>query len=259
MKAAVFNAYSHYYDLLYRDKDYHAETTYIHSLIQVFFKEAKSILELGSGTGMHACLLAQLGYDVTGIDQSKTMLQKATERKSHMPVAVADKITFYEGDIRSYQSDKMFDVAISLFHVMSYMETDSDLEAAFQTAKKQIKPGGLFIFDCWYGPGVLYDKPVSRIKKFEDDAVAVSRKSTPESFPDKHLVRVHFEINILNKKTQEETSLLETHQMRYLFTEELIALANKNGMRIIHTEEWMNKKVLSETSWNACYICQINS
>ena len=62
METKVFDAYSNYYDLLYQDKDYVAETEYINSLISSYSKNAESILELGSGTGIHAGLLANIGY-----------------------------------------------------------------------------------------------------------------------------------------------------------------------------------------------------
>jgi ubiquinone/menaquinone biosynthesis C-methylase UbiE len=50
----VFNAYARYYDLLYNDKAYHSESAYIHSIIKQYVPNAKSVLELGSGTGAHA-------------------------------------------------------------------------------------------------------------------------------------------------------------------------------------------------------------
>jgi len=259
METKVFDAYSQYYDLLYRDKDYDAETNYIDTLIKSFSKNAGSILELGSGTGIHACLLAQIGYEVIGIDQSNTMLTKATERKNELDKPVADKLSFHEGDIRTYKSDKNVDVVISLFHVMSYMQTDADLKKAMQTAKHHLKKDGLFIFDCWYGPGVLHDKPVSRTKNFENELISVKRESTPEMFQEKDLVDVNFEIKIQNKQTKEETILNEKHTMHYLFTDKLNVLLEECGLKMVHAEEWMTKQPLTETSWNACYVCKLNS
>jgi SAM-dependent methyltransferase len=259
MEAKVFSAYSNYYDLLYLDKDYIAETEHVNSLINSYSKNAKSILELGSGTGIHASFLANLGYEVTGIDQSKPMLNKAEERKKRLHKSIANRLSFYEGDIRSYQSKDKFDVVISLFHVMSYMETDTDLIKAIQTAANNLKRDGLFIFDCWHGPGVLNDKPVSRSKFIVNKAILVKRKSTPEIFLKKNVVEVNFDIVIQNKKTKEETTLYEKHKMRYLFTDELKNLLETNNLNIIHTEEWLTKKPLSETSWNACYVCRVGS
>jgi SAM-dependent methyltransferase len=259
MKANVFDVYSQYYDLLYQDKDYDAETNYIDTLIKSFSKNAASVLELGSGTGIHACILAQLGYDVMGIDQSKTMLDKAEERKNNLDKPVADKLSFCEGDIRNYISDKKVDVVISLFHVMSYMQTDDDLKKALKTAKHHLKKDGLFIFDCWYGPGVLHDKPVSRNKNFENENISVKRESIPEMFPEKDLVDVNFKIEIKNKQNQEETILHEKHTMHYLFTDKLNVLLKDVGLKMLYAEEWMTKQPLSENSWNACYVCKINS
>ncbi|MFM6580781.1 MAG: class I SAM-dependent DNA methyltransferase, partial [Dolichospermum sp.] len=73
----VFGNYSRYYDLLYQDKDYLAEAKFIHDLIQTHAPSAKTILELGCGTGRHAELLANYGYQIHGVDRSLEMLNSA--------------------------------------------------------------------------------------------------------------------------------------------------------------------------------------
>ena len=77
---SVFGSYSHYYNLLYKDKDYVGETEYIHNLILKHKRGAASILNLGCGTGRHDLLLAQMGYEVTGVDQSEEMLAVANSQ-----------------------------------------------------------------------------------------------------------------------------------------------------------------------------------
>ena len=58
-----------------------------------------------------------------------------------------------------------FDVVTSLFHVMSYQTTNDALDKSFKTAKYHMKENGVFIFDCWNGPGVITEKPEKRIKE----------------------------------------------------------------------------------------------
>lgn len=256
MDKKVFEAYSQYYDLLYKDKDYTTETDYIVSLIKTYNSNADNILELGCGTGMHACKLAEYGYKVEGIDLSHTMLEMALERQSNSPVSVSEKLSFYEGDIRSYESTKKFDTIISLFHVMSYMTSNEDLNQAFTTVSKHLKPNGIFIFDCWYGPGVLHDKPVKRTKAFENEKIQITRVATPGLFPDKNCVDVNFEISILTKSTGNTQKLHEIHTMRYLFMDELNSMAHNHSLEIIHAEEWLTKKPLTEQSWYACFVCK---
>ena len=256
MDKKKFEAYSQYYDLLYKDKNYKKETEYVNSIISQFCSNAKNILELGCGTGIHASQLAKIGYTVEGVDVSDTMLRLALERRAELPIAISKRLSFLEGDIRTYESVLKFDAIISLFHVISYMTTNEDLNQTFKTAYKHLKPDGIFIFDCWHGPGVLKDKPTSRIKSFENEQVSIKRTSLPNFIPTKNLVEVNFEINIHNKKTHEDIYLKEIHSMRYLFIDELKSIAEINGLEIIHAEEWLSKNVLSENSWYACYVCK---
>jgi SAM-dependent methyltransferase len=250
----VFDEYSQYYDMLYRDKDYAGEAKYVHSLITEFKPEAKTIFEMGCGTGMHAACFADLGYTVTGIDRSTEMLRKAEERRRSTNSVVASRLSFCEGDVRSYVSDKRNEVAISLFHVMSYMQTATELEQALATANHHLLPGGIFIFDCWHGPAVLADRPISRRKEFENEQVHIERTSIPQMDEKLQRVDVHFDIVIGQKSSGVKKMLQEDHRMRYLFTEEIAELAKKNGLELIHSEEWLSRKPLSEKTWNACYV-----
>lgn len=252
----VFNAYSEYYDLLYNSKNYGEETAYVDALIKKYSQNSRTILELGCGTGLHASLLAEKGFEVHGIDRSKTMLEKAAARKQCSEGRIAEKLSFDEADIRSYRVDRKFDVAISLFHVMSYMQTELDLEQAFLTAKNALVKNGLFIFDCWHGPGVLKDPPISRTKHFTNEHVEITRISTPVHDVKKNTVDVNFDISIRRKETKQTTKLQELHTMRYLFTDEIKELLHKTGLELITAEEWLTGKTLSENTWNACYVCK---
>jgi len=68
--STVFSDYARYYDLLYHDKDYASDAEYVAGLIHKFHPAASSILELGSGTGKHALLLARKGFEVHGVELS---------------------------------------------------------------------------------------------------------------------------------------------------------------------------------------------
>jgi SAM-dependent methyltransferase len=68
--SGVFDAYTHYYDLLYQDKNYEAEVNYIDNLLTRHGIAGCDVLEFGSGTGRHGRLLADKGYRVTGIERS---------------------------------------------------------------------------------------------------------------------------------------------------------------------------------------------
>ncbi|MEO8446823.1 MAG: class I SAM-dependent methyltransferase, partial [bacterium] len=125
MTKKVFGAYAKYYDLLYKDKNYNKEAAYIERIIKKFNPECKSILNLGCGTGKHDFIFADKGFDVTGIDLSKEMVQYAND--SLLNRQSAGRLKFLQGDIREISVNRKFDAVIALFHVMSYQNTNDDI------------------------------------------------------------------------------------------------------------------------------------
>ncbi|HEY4744175.1 MAG TPA: class I SAM-dependent methyltransferase, partial [Desulfuromonadaceae bacterium] len=155
----TFDQYARYYDLLYRDKDYAAEADFVAGLLLAHAPEARTLLELGCGTGRHAEFLARQGFAVHGVDRSEGMLADAGRRRENLPDDVRGRLAFSPGDARDVRLGRHFDAVVSLFHVMSYMAEGRDLEHAFATARAHLAPGGVFLFDFWYGPAVLSDRP----------------------------------------------------------------------------------------------------
>jgi len=252
----MFGNYARYYDLLYRDKDYIDETQFIRKLIQTNAPDTTAILELGCGTGNHAILLAKAGYQIHGVDRSLEMLERAHERWSHLPQELRTSIQFTPGDIRHVRLTKKFDLVLSLFHVVSYQTTNADLLATFQTAKAHLNPGGLFIFDLWYGPAVLSDRPTVRVKRLEDEAIQITRIAEPIMHSNENLVDVNYHVFVRDKQTSTIEELKEIHQMRYLFKPELELLLTQVGLRVLDCREWMSDKDLSFNSWNAYWMTQ---
>jgi len=250
----TFSSYSRYYDLLYRDKDYVKEAQFVQKLLQKYAVGAKSILELGCGTGTHAALLAKEEYQVHGVDLSADMLQRATDRLSHLPKELASRLEFSQGDIRTIRINKQFDAVISLFHVISYQTTHEDLQAAFSTAKAHLKPGGVFIFDCWYGPAVLSDRPVVRVKRIEDEEIAVTRIADPVMYPNQNIVDVNYQILIKHKLNGRVEELCECHRMRYLFIPEIQELFSSINLKIITFGKWMTNHKPTFNTWSVYFI-----
>jgi predicted TPR repeat methyltransferase len=59
----IFKAYARYYDVLYATKDYAEEAAYVLRIIQRHRPEARTVLDLGCGTGAHG---GPRGEDVGG-------------------------------------------------------------------------------------------------------------------------------------------------------------------------------------------------
>lgn len=254
--SGVFDAYARYYDLLYRDKDYAAEVEYVVSHIRRNAPDAGRILELGCGTGTHAEYLARHGFTVHGVDLSDAMLAAAEARKRSLPPEIAGRINFTPGDARVVRLGKRFDAVISLFHVMSYQTTNTDLSAAFATAAAHLAPTGIFLFDFWYGPAVLTQRPEVRVKRLAENGIRVTRIAEPDFHPNKNVVDVNYEVLIECTRTGTAQTVRETHPMRYLFMPEIEVLLKQNGMELLRAYEWLMLDEPGFTSWNACAVAR---
>jgi len=249
----IFNDYARYYDLLYRDKDYEAEAEYIETLIRKYHPQAQSILELGSGTGIHASLLAKKDFSIYGVERSRDMHTRS--------LALADKHnpeygrpTFIHGDIRDIRLNKSFDAVIALFHVISYQTTNKDVQAAFATAKHHLKPSGIFIFDVWYGPAVLTQRPEVRIKRMADEKIEVTRLAEPVLHPNENRVDVNYHVFVRDRATNAVIELKETHAMRYFFKPEIEQFAALAEIQCLHAEEWLSGKEIGCHTWGICFV-----
>lgn len=242
--------YSQYYDLLYSDKDYSGEVEYIDSLIKDNSKDTQTILDMGCGTGKHASLLCDKGYRVHGIDLSEDMLKIAETRRS----GKEGKLSFSHSNIQELNLNKKFDAVVSLFHVMSYQNSNEELIKAFEVAKNHLEDDGIFVFDFWYGPAVLTDLPNSRVKRLENENIKVTRLAEPVLHAQENIVDVNYDVFIEDKNTHEIVEKKELHKMRYFFDTELELICEEIGFSVEKKYEWMSDKNPDFNSWNAVWI-----
>ncbi len=255
---SAFEDYATYYDEMYADKDYAAEVSYIETLIREHVQTGTiSILDLGSGTGRHAIEFASRGYSVHGIDLSASMVTLAEARKSSLSEDLKRNVSFSAGDVRSIRLGAKFDVVLALFHVASYQTTNDDFRAFLTTARLHLRPGGILIFDFWYGPAVLSQRPEVRIKRADTENRWVVRIAEPVPQFEDNCVVVKYEIIDCLKKTGVATRVNEEHKMRFFSLPDLQLFTELAGIDILSIREWMKALDPSSNSWSVCAIAKL--
>lgn len=248
----TFQDYAYYYNSFYKDKDYRSEAKTVDKLLKKYNPKIKSIINLGCGTGSHDLELARLGYQCHGIDMSRLMINIAEKN------SISDKVNteFEVADIRNYTSKKKYDAVISLFHVISYQNSNQDVLDTFRSARELLSTNGYFLFDVWYGPGVLSDKPCVRVKEVADAQNRLIRIAKPVMHDKENVVDVNYEVLIINKETNIVRTINETHTMRYFFRPELEILLGNAHFELI---ENIDCQTLAETnygSWTSYFIAK---
>lgn len=251
-----FEDYAYYYNTFYGDKDYAEEARVVDKLLQKYCMcktHNANILNIGCGTGKHDFELNALGYKVHGIDLSEKMISIARDKVENYK-----NISFEVGDFRSYRGNVIYEAVISLFHVMSYQTSNSDVLDSFKTANKNLKSGGILLFDLWYGPGVVNEQPENRIKKVEDEKNLIVRYAHPVMHWNDNIVDVNYDVLIINKENNVASSIQETHRMRYFFKPEIENMLSQSGFELINCYDCLSLEETSNKSWTAYFVAKKN-
>jgi SAM-dependent methyltransferase len=225
-----FAAYAGYYDLMYGAKPYDRECDYLEAVFRRFMPaRPESLLDIGCGTGGHAVRLAARGFQVTGVDRSEEMIRVAEAKAA----STSPRPRFVVADVRALDLGAGFDAATAMFAVVSYLVEDADLLAAFGAVRRHLSPGGLFVFDGWFGPGVLADPPGDRVHEATTPEGRVVRfaKATTDLRHQRTEVRYRL-LDLAGERVVAEVE--ETHRMRFFFPAELDLLLARAGFRLSH-------------------------
>ncbi len=249
MSEVFGSIYADAYDLFYRDKDYAAECDLIERIFKTYGNgPIHSVLDLGCGTGNHTIPLVQRGYEVVGVDCSKSMLAQA--RRKAAALSDGSGVALHQGDVRSVDLQRDFDAALMMFAVLGYQLENADVLSALKTARRHLHPGGLLIFDVWYGPAVLHQRPSQRIKVLPTPDGKILRVASGELDIHRHVCTVHYRVwQLEGERLVAETE--ESHSMRYFFPLELELLLECSGFALIRLGAFPEfDQDPDETTWN---------
>ena len=189
------------------------------------------ILELTCGTGRVSLHLAHVGFRVTGLDISDSMLlvarNKAAQQGAH--------VDWVKADIRNFQLGQTFPLIIFPFNTVAILLTSEDLEACLACVKTHLEPGGKFILDV-FNPSleILSREPGKRYFHAE--------YPDPDGLGDVVVTETHSydaarQINnllLFYKLPGREEELVEELRIRIYFPQELDALLKYNGFTLEH-------------------------
>jgi len=255
MNQVFGSAYADVYDALYADKDYVAECDLVESIFRQYRDNSiHSVLDLGCGTGNYAFLLSRRGYEVLGIERSASMLGQAKEKLGS--VAEHEKIRFQQGDIKTVHLGRRFDAALMMFAVLGYQLENADVLAALKSARQHLTEKGLLIFDVWFGPSVVHQRPTQRAKVSAINGDKVLKFSSGELNIMQHSCSVNLRVwRLAGDRLLSETE--EVHLMRYFFPQELRLFLECAGFTLVRLGAFPElHKEPDETTWNVLAVAR---
>lgn len=138
-----YGVFSRYYDVLTGNVDYPARARAFDAVIARHGGQKGLLLDLACGTGTLSIELAELGYEVIGVDASADMLAVAAGKAAmpaHMPM-------FLQQEMTALDLYGTVDAAVCALDSLNHLPNEAALHQTMQKVSLFLNPGGLFLFD----------------------------------------------------------------------------------------------------------------
>lgn len=102
-----------------------------------------AVLDLCCGPGRHSVVLAKRGFQVTGVDRTRFLLNKARRRAK----SARARIEFVHSDMRDFVRPAAFRLALNLFTSFGYFNKKDDDRRALRNIFESLTLGGVCVID----------------------------------------------------------------------------------------------------------------
>lgn len=242
---------AHYEDAALYDLEYEDRTADIqwyraiagHDKLFADGAKARTLLELGAGTGRISIPLAQDGHEVLALDRMDSMLERLRAKVAKSPGLKGD-VRPIQGDLLDIpKNDASLDLVIAPFNVLMHLYDRKALRACFDEAYRVLKPGGIYALDVLL-PDLewLTWDPETRhaVTRFKDPHTQEWRiYSTNHTYDPKtqvcHIKLYYDKPATPRSRSLRGSTLLKTVELahRQIFPEELRMLADQSGFEIL--------------------------
>lgn len=105
--------------------------------------EKSKLLDLCCGIGRHSLEFARNGFEVTGVDITKSYIEKAAAHAAREQL----DIEFVHSDMRDFQRPGYFDVVANLCTSFGYFDDIRDDLRVLENIYQSLRPGGKFMIE----------------------------------------------------------------------------------------------------------------
>jgi SAM-dependent methyltransferase len=131
------------FPFMFPEEDFTKARDQVEKIISLSGVGAGAVLDLACGPGRHSVPLAERGFDVTGVDRTPFLLDRARAYAERQGAHV----DWVEADMRSFCRLNTYDLAVSIFTSLGYFDTAADNQRALDNVADSLKPGGTFVVD----------------------------------------------------------------------------------------------------------------
>jgi SAM-dependent methyltransferase len=211
------------YDAVYGGKDYGGEVARLRELIDARRPTARTLLDVGCGTGKHLELLRE-HLEVEGIDFSAEQLAAARER---LP-----GVALHEADMADFDLGRRFDAVVCLFSSIGYVKTRERLRAAAAAMGRHLEPGGVLVVEPWIFPENWIEGRVHMLVVDEPD-LKIARTNLSERDGELAVMDMHYLVGTPARVEH----FVERHELALFSHDEYVDAFRAAGLEVEYDKE----------------------
>ena len=243
----AYTGFAEVYDTFMDNVPYAEWTEYYAGILKENGIRDGLVLDLGCGTGSMTELLAGLGYDMIGVDNSEEMLEIASEKKA----ASGHDILYLLQDMREFELYGTVRAVISACDSVNYITEPEELAEMFALVNNYLDPGGLFLFD--------FNTEYKYREILGDTSISENREECSflwESFYDPQERINEYDLTIFVREGELYRKFEETHFQRGYTVREVADCLRKAGMELVAMYDGFTKEQSDEESTRICVVAR---
>ncbi|RBP46829.1 class I SAM-dependent DNA methyltransferase [Garciella nitratireducens] len=244
----MYQQFAQVYDILMmEDIDYFKWAKYLEEIFDYWKCKPKNIIDLACGTGNITISLAQMGYDMVGIDISQDMLAIAEQKARKLSI----DIQWLHQDMKRFQGFRDRDAIICVCDGMNYILKENDLKEIFSRIYSSLRKNGIFVFDM--------NSKYKIEKIFAGQTFAYGGEKVSyiwENYYDKEENIIDYELSFFVKRGEYYQRFDEFHQQKAYSIEKIIRILQEVGFQNIDYYHAFSLDKPVSTSERIQYVAQ---
>ena len=197
------------------------------------------VLELAAGTGRVAVPLHNAGVDITGLDSSQEMLDRAVEKNP--------RVKWVFGDATRLGGMGGFAAILMPFNSFLLFKDMTTIERLLMNVRGHLHPNGVFIFDI-HNPNLDFLAPSIADKHIERKTLRIAGQD-PVELAVTSAYDGATQVNHLTYTfSQSNKEKVEHLDQRLFFPQEIDYVLRTNGFKIINKYGWFDRTPFNSAS-----------
>jgi len=157
------------YPYMFDKRRFAAADEQVRNIIKLTGIRRGAVLDLCCGPARHSVALARRGFQVTAVDRTRYLLNKARRRAK----SARARIEFVRADMRDFVRPRVYRLALNLWTSFGYFDNKDDDVRALGNMFASLAPGGVCVLDVFGKERLARMRAPATVSRHDDGSLLI--------------------------------------------------------------------------------------